>query len=597
MDESLGATPVAPASDCLGSWVWQGLEESLRRLSHAAHAALILPRVPVSADLLNFCQAYRNVHIALFLPEGADMPGPNQANLTFIGSHEVRKLHASLSTFGPVDVLVEVAGRSAERLLMDRLLWHVRSGGEYLIDFGDAGLPAQISTGDWPADRVEALVALLTPGTVATPRHSGFAGLLKSIASADVRGTRVVLTRAGDMGVKLRHTSSLLRRPPGVSWCRIVGSAPASTLDTSAVIGTHNSEELRQKLYPMRLESPALLVREYDAVVAYPHGVLVRGNYILPDTFRLWMSNPQRHRFLPNYGQHFASLPQAEGPVRVLEGQYFHLSLEYPVHFGHFMTDGVARLWAWPAAKKRNPALKLLVGALLPYQWQVLQGFGIQSDDVVVETRPVEVESLVSAMPAFCVKSYVHERLRSTYRRLQRGVESVDSPGGELIFLTRTPGLWRECVNAAEVEDYFVARGFALHRPELYSIPKQAALFRDARVVAGYIGSQFCGQIFSPNPLQLIGLTNRSYPSSNEFMMAAVLGHTLHQFWGVEQPGRRAADSKRRPVAGAHQDYAFDFQHDLPALDRVMADLLPLGRQRGSIRGLSTTHDNHNAPA
>ena len=156
---------------------------------------------------------------------------------------------------------------------------------------------------------------------------------------------------------------------------------------------------------------------------------------------------------------------------------------------------------------------------------------------------------------------------------MRRGIERVASPGGELIFLSRPPGLWRECVNGAELEKYFVSRGFSVHRPELYSIPEQAALFRNARVIAGYLGSQFCNQIFSSKPVQLIGFTNNSYHSTNEFMVAAVLGNTLHPFWCEERPGRES-DIEGRPVTGVHQDYAFDFTNDLPVLRRLVDRLV-----------------------
>jgi capsular polysaccharide biosynthesis protein len=520
-------------------------------------------------EIVEFSEAHPEISVTAF---GVDWPSSlfDISNLKILRGRNFRAVHSFLSRWGPVDLLVEGPHTHAEQVLTPRLLWHVRSGGKYLISRTPSllALNPQTSTAD-------VVSALLRAATGMDPDPEQSQGMLDSINEVVVSDSYITLVRAGDAAIKFRHSElDLVLRPSRkAGWYRVIRVVPPSDLDSSAVLGTHNDQDLSRRLFRQVINTPELKIREYEGVTAHPHGILLRDNYILPDSFRLWMSGRLRHRQLHDYGQYFVRPLDQSQPSARLGGQYYNLCLEHPTHFGHFMIDGLARLWGWHWAKKRNPDLKLLVGALRPFQDEILRAFGIASEDVVVTGKPVQVESMVSAMPSYCVGRYISEKIRKTYHRLQQGIEIVDSPGGELIFLSRTPGLWRECVNAPVVEEFFMSRGFSVHRPELHTVAQQAALFRRARVVAGYIGSQFCGQLFAPSPLQLIGFTNRSYTSSNEFMMAAVLGHTLHQFWGVTPAAQREVDILGRPVRGAHQDYAFDVDRDLATLRRLVDGL------------------------
>ena len=218
------------------------------------------------------------------------------------------------------------------------------------------------------------------------------------------------------------------------------------------------------------------------------------------------------------------------------------------------MTEVLGRLWAWPEAKQENPRLKLLVSDLLPFQAEIFAAFGIAREDIVTFDHAVRVDSLVAAMPAFHIGSYVSpDVIAETYARLQHGIPSAPSPAGERVFLTRERGLWRECVNAEEVEGYFEQRGYSVLRPEKFSLPEQAALFRDAKVVAGFLGSQLYCQVFSPDPLEVIGFVNTSYTSNNEYLLATALGHTLHQFWCPERTGRGQGHHRSSPGRDARR--------------------------------------------
>jgi capsular polysaccharide biosynthesis protein len=487
-----------------------------------------------------------------------------------------RQLHVGLAAAGPFDVLIDHGPRARLHKLhhLAQLLGHVRAGGVYVVDDLEAIRDETLtdSTGESAlqfAMRLSQLAA--TPHLLPQASKQDLA-LAETIESVEVGRDLATLRMRLGARMKVRHgeLAQIVRGRTDEPWSRGVRQVPRCEV-VSKAMGYQNNDALRVARYPEVMEVPRLLVREYDDVIARPGQVLERDGLILPDSFRLWRAATLRSTRLASTSKNFVLPSKFTTPPERLAGQYYWVDSEYPRHFGHVMTEVLGRLWAWPEAKKDNPRLKLLVSSLLPYQAEIYAAYGIEREDIVTFEHPVQVESLVTPMPAFHISRYVSpDVIGETYERLQRGMPKAASPGGERVFLTRERGLWRECVNADELEDVFVRRGYDVLRPEMFSLPEQAALFREAKVVAGFIGSQLYGQLFSPDPLDVVGFVNTTYSSNNEYLLATALGHTLHQFWCPERPGTRTEDITGRRLLAMHHDYEFDFERDLPALSALL---------------------------
>lgn len=507
---------------------------------------------------------------------GGGQAGPEAASVT----HRARttsEAHLVLAGLGPFDVLVDHGppAKSEKRRRVQWLLGHVRPGGIYIVD--DVAAAYDPRNDDVVGVNVVQFVlwlaeyALTHDGAEAAPPGGLDESLAATLETVELSRPLLVLQRRDEVCVKVRHTEleQILARRPGSSWSRVV-SGEAKMEYRSRAVGYTNNPELRTRRYPALVSVPELLVREYRDVLIMPGGVAWRENLILPDTFRLWSAAMQQNTQLVDTSHYFARSPDlVEEPGR-LSGSYYYADLEFPGHFGHFMTEGLGRLWAWPEAKRADPELKLVLSSLEPFQEEILAAYGIPRDEIVVIGDDARVDVLIAAMPGFTIGKYVSAEMRETYRRIQRGVTVVSGPGHERIFLTREAGLWRECVNAAAVEAVFAERGFAILRPEQHTVAEQAAFFREAKVVAGFAGSQLYGQVFSRPGLDIISFVGETYTSTNEYLLATALGHTLHQFWCPVRPGTRPFDSRGREMIGMHTDYEFDFSRDGSALSDLL---------------------------
>jgi capsular polysaccharide biosynthesis protein len=330
---------------------------------------------------------------------------------------------------------------------------------------------------------------------------------------------------------------------------------------------------------PSVLARPAHTVRRYDGVVHLPKAPLAyHGRSVLPDSFRWHLTPEPVVPALRNVDDHFGRL-MLKDPGERLEGSYFHLVYGPPGHFGHLMTEAVAKLWGWWPAKEADPDLKILVRRRNPTgdpgpESRLLPAFGIAPDDIVWVDGPVSVTSLVGCTPMWhnAPPFYAHPAIRETWARLRAGLVGdgqVDTAAPR-IFVTRRQ-FNRPCSNVDEVERFFADRGYAIVAPEELSFAEQVATFAGARVVAGFGGAGMFNLAYAERLETVIVLNQSAYHARNELLYAAVHGADLHTFWS--SPDHQHPPGGYSPLA--HQSsWTFDLELNGAQLDRLLARLV-----------------------
>lgn len=495
--------------------------------------------------------------------------------------HKVEGLGAVYSTLAsaaPYDVLIEDSPnrKSQKREIFRQLFPYVRDGGLYIAEDLHASYIRKLMDDDkedlWQL--VSRLLMLKGSDGKAPAGATAFdRELAKAMGRVEFDGKLLAITSAGAKSLKLRHgeANGILQARYGDTWGRVLSRMEAMSIPSEALVTGNNPDVARAK-FPNPISVPELLVREYYDVVAAPGQVLLKDSMLLPDTFRLGLLGRLNSSALQPLNHYFAWAPNVEAAPERLAGQYYYLDLEYNRHFGHFMTEAIPRLYAWDEAKAKNSDLKLLIGSsqILPYQFAILEAYGICKEDIRTFLAPVEVESLISPMPLFHNARYVHPKLWETFERLGRNLNTGESPFGDRIFVSRRPGMWRECLNMEELEALFVRHGFSIIYPEDLSIQEQATAFANAKVAAGYIGSGLYSAMFSPQPIDIIGFVNTSYVATNEYFISTVRNHRMHNFWCDDIKGNRDKDSKGRRLGATNWDYEFNFERDGARLEQVL---------------------------
>ncbi len=419
--------------------------------------------------------------------------------------------------------------------------------------------------------RVRAGGRLLLPGRSSLLFPASWGALVEAVRVADgvveVRRSRVPVVS----GVSPSDVDEVLAVRGGSGTSDRTLSRVASRVVESNALVTTNDPSFARARYPRVMRVPELRVREHLEPLAVPRQVLLRDDLVLPASWRLPRAPRIHHTGLPPVAGRVAFRPEHPDELPRLRGTYYYLDLEFNRHFGHFMTEALGRLYAWHDLVREEPRSKILVSHLRPYQEELLRAFGVPRERIRVMRRPQYVERVVAADPQFHNLAYVAPEIDDTYLRLAAGFPRDVVPAGpSRVFVAREPGLWRECVNANEVEALFASLGFVVVRPELLDLEGQVALFRDARVVAGYNGSGMYGTVFARHTVDVIGVAARAYRATNEYLFATARSHRLHQFWGDDVVSGRAVDVRGRALAPTNLDYVVDVRRLRRLVRRVL---------------------------
>jgi hypothetical protein len=350
-----------------------------------------------------------------------------------------------------------------------------------------------------------------------------------------------------------------------------IGHLPEGTTESSLRVVQHG---LEQSLPPTRFSYPAADIRWISGTVTMGDSMLaLRGSTIFPSSFRHpWVDNVTNES-LRNINWEFA-LAGLREPSVPLTGTYFDLTPSIPGHFGHIMTESVAKLWGWQAAKKRIPDLRAFCrvpeGDYVPSVEKALfTAHGIAESDIEFGCRDVVVDGFVSSTLLWQNNSpyLFHPHIRETWAGLRSALAPTSEGAPERLFVSRRLSETnRLCRNSDAVEAVFEAHGFTIVHPETMPFLEQAQTFASARVVAGFAGSGMFNVLFSERVENLIVLSHDSYRARNELLYAMSVAENLDYFWSAadrRHPGRFSTDA-------FHSAWEFDF----PRLGGELTDLL-----------------------
>lgn len=505
-----------------------------------------------------------------------------QATVRIMETTDAAALHTELAASGHHDVIID-ATREATQVRADRarsILMHLRKGGVLVVadagalgpDVDEEGLPVR------PFVRIvgDALRVSLDP-----PDDKPAKKRVKSHAVGWAKAVETVTTRNGHLAITngLAALAKVREEQVG-TYLAIRGAAageillerPATVVENSVGIKVSPADDA--VTYATRFESPPLQLRRYHKTTCWPGQVVTQRGVLLPETYRHLARPKVGNRFVDDVAKDFGRVTGSAKPTDTLPGAYFHLDSEYRGHFGHALTEQIARLWAWQEAKQAEPGLRALLmtnrkrTSVAEWEYQLYEAAGVSRSDVVFVDRPVHVERLLAATPMFSQPEFIHGGIVDVYRSIgdNLAAEASDRDYPAKIFCSRRLAK-RSCHNTPEVEAFFAERGFEIVYPEDYPLGEQVQIFRRAEVLAGFGGSAMFTMAFVTDPKRVFVVSSENYRAQNEAMMAAVHGHELSVAWC--RPDKAFAAGFRGPEA-FHSEYTFDMERE----GRFLRDLL-----------------------
>ncbi|MGO4362114.1 DUF563 domain-containing protein [Terrabacter sp. 2TAF16] len=544
--------------------------------------------------------------------------------------------HARLTVEGPFDLVVDASDEDGndQALLFQRVFMHLRRGGEYVarrlvphpledsaatpgpeapllqrlsasLTASDGGtriavddalpnenLPPEAAyAGDlWGlvATAQEARTRDFHDDRVEAPAYRDVEGLGRSLEQVHVHSKVLRVVNGVRVAPKLREeeVDAVLAGRPELGE-RLDALPPVTWTATCAYDVNREADPYVQS----RLAVPEMVLRRYDAPTCSRGQIVTRDDILFPETFRQsWMeriANVYVVERAPRFGTVRRDISAPDG----LPGAWFHLDSEWPGHFGHLVTEQVSRMWAWERVRELEPDVKVLLtlqhdrepAVLAPFEIDILGAFGITPEDIHVFTAPCRPERLYTSTGMFSLPRFVHPSMAAIWNRVGDHVvasaEKRERP--RRIFVSRRPSLKRSCHNVAEVEAFFVDRGFEVVHPEDHPLAEQVAFFRAAETIAGFAGSGLFSLAFCRTPKRVFALGPDAYTARNEYLISALRGHDLTAV-------RSRSDLEHPEGSWTQQAFASSFTFDLDDEGRFLAERLdradalgPLSRRRG----------------
>lgn len=354
--------------------------------------------------------------------------------------------------------------------------------------------------------------------------------------------------------------------------------APASSVDLAGVVPDYSASEPRPKGRACLIDTwwntpvEALDARLVSLGDVACHGgrpldrsngmhtggnlLVHRGKHLVPDSFFVRGS----FRSLPRELVHPIS-PSAfnytfDAPMRRLAGPHLFLGNAFG-HFGHFLLEGLSRLWA--LRHFLDLPVVLYNATLASWQMEILAALGLESDRLVLLDEPAIVERLIIPSAAYDLHVSCTARMGETWDAIavavgQHGDGTAQGP--ERIYLSRS--LFphnRRLNNEHEVEAVFAELGFSIIHPQTMPILDQIKMAAGADVVAGAAGSAMYLSAFQAVGARRIVLASRGFAFRDDELIARVrAGHLAYFVSDVPEGRSQPSGSPRSAIYNVDTD-------------------------------------------
>jgi capsular polysaccharide biosynthesis protein len=204
----------------------------------------------------------------------------------------------------------------------------------------------------------------------------------------------------------------------------------------------------------------------------------------------------------------------------ILKGRYLYLGF-YTEHYGHFLLETLARLWAYTDKKYDGVVFNEFV---IPRPTQGVSSFaqlfftpfGIDINKTSIINSVTQFERLDVPSPQFYIQNKADIDYINIYRKISNYYRQNDQVERSRVYLSRSKLLKRKrkVLNEAAIETEFVKYGFIIIHPQELSFSEQLVLYSRVEILAGMEGSGLHNCVFMPPGGIVINLCGVRQPKS-----------------------------------------------------------------------------------
>lgn len=204
-------------------------------------------------------------------------------------------------------------------------------------------------------------------------------------------------------------------------------------------------------------------------------------------------------------------------------GDYFFLGSAHH-HFGHFMLEGLSRVWAYRMIASALPGIKLVIyePSVPSFILELLSMAGISREQIVFSSGAMVCERLI--VPKMAMRT--HHWITSFQRRAWESVAPLKKGGGK-VFLSRRGVANRPLGNEESIEKAFRKAGFEIVCSEKLPITEQIEMATSVDCFAGAVGSQMYLSAFMKPGGKVLVMAPENFYLKDDFLISAALNLKL----------------------------------------------------------------------
>ncbi len=196
------------------------------------------------------------------------------------------------------------------------------------------------------------------------------------------------------------------------------------------------------------------------------------------------------------FGKPLTRAPAPSDPDHVLRGTWLWAGMLFD-HFGHFLVEGVSRLWALSSYPGRTmdgvifvPTRPRRQGGLLDFQREILAAFDVQVP-VHVAFAPTRVERLIVPGQGLGLGAMIDGTPEMRAHARGHFGREVDPSGPARLFVSRTglPPDGGALIGEAVLARHLARQGYEVFEPERHDVATQIARYKAARQIVVTDGS------------------------------------------------------------------------------------------------------------
>lgn len=167
------------------------------------------------------------------------------------------------------------------------------------------------------------------------------------------------------------------------------------------------------------------------------------------------------------------------------------------LHYGHFITESLSRLYAWDSVKY-NKIVFSVVGPAKSFsdlpQWVVdlFSIYGINESNLILLSAGIKCDSVYCVKPGFTLNgSFDKKHINYLADKLEENRAKLRNINFAKVFISRSRFSKGNVAGESYLDKVFRDNGFYIFHPQNHDIFYQLSVLRNARVIAGISGSAF----------------------------------------------------------------------------------------------------------